>query len=56
MENDLKRSQGACEQLDEAVGQDTPTVPWFWLSTPGRPDEEDDSSSDTSDAEELTVR
>ncbi len=52
-ESDLRRSQGTCEQLDEALGYEEPTVSWFWIPTSEEP-EEDVDSSDTDD-EEPTV-
>ncbi len=53
MEGDLRRSQLACEQLDEALGQNTPTIPWFWISKPVEIEKEDDASD--TDEEEPAV-
>ncbi|XP_061405650.1 G patch domain-containing protein 11-like [Lethenteron reissneri] len=43
-EEDLRKSRGACEQLDQQKGVREPLEPWFWMQP--EPDEDEDDEDD----------
>ncbi|XP_072107119.1 G patch domain-containing protein 11 isoform X2 [Mobula birostris] len=44
MESDLRKSQFACQQLDEKKGLDIPEKTWYWLPTNNEEEDDEDES------------